>query len=361
MLRFRRLGSLAVALAFSVSSAAAQRLSYQAAGVPLTCTLFAPRYHLDLGSGLRASGSLDTKISDLDAIREIRINIVSQIDSVFVGRGGPARPDPLKIISESAEGAHRDSGRGFLVMPEQEVYGSPLGGHTDLLFSHPVYWNERTEGHALVTDDPKHGRVCNANGAADFIEMAKREDILISVPHPSTKGSAGYPDAIKDKDYFKDPHYQGIGFGRGMGLDLSGERLCDHGCLTLPDDMSNWLVNEHGPPKYLLAITETRFKAPGEEVYAASPVNYVKLASVASYKDVSPVVKTLMRGDYSVTSGEVLIDSAEVVSAMDLPAFGRHHFEIPFPAAGQKWVRFFAWDSAGNGAMGQPVKLGVTI
>ena len=25
-------------------------------------------------------------------------------------------------------------------MPDQEFYGSVLGGHTDLLFSHPVYW-----------------------------------------------------------------------------------------------------------------------------------------------------------------------------------------------------------------------------
>ena len=36
---------------------------------------------------------------------------------------------------------------------------------------------------------------------------------------------------------------------------------------------------------------------------------------------------------------------------------GSNHFEIPFDAAGKKWVRFAAWDSAGNGAMVQPVKL----
>jgi len=160
----------------------------------------------------------------------------------------------------------------------------------------------------------------------------------------------------------------------------------------LLDDMSNWQADLPTPPKYVTAITETRFKAPGDDVYAASPVNYVKLASVPSYKDVSPVVKTLMRGDYFITSGEVLIDSAAVrgnmvvadvewtfpmefvevvwgdgkktdrtiVSATDLPAFGRHRFEIPFPATGPKWVRFAAWDSAGNGAIGQPVKLAGT-
>ncbi len=350
--------------------------------------VMAHHYHMDLGSRLRQSGSLDTKISDLDAIRALGINIVSQIDSVFVGRGGAARPDPLKVISDSVEGAHRNSDKGFLVMPDQEVYGSPLGGHTDLLFSHPVYWGEKDKDQPLVSQDPKYGKVYHVSGAADFMEMARREDILISMPHPRTKGSTGYPDSIKDTDYFKDPHYQGIGFRWGMGLDLSDQRLCDHRCLALLDDMSNWQADLPIPPKYLLAITETRFKAPGDEVYAASPVNYVKLASVPSYKDVSPVVKALMRGDYFLTSGEVLIDSAslrgnsmiadvewtfpmefvevvygdgkktdrKIVSATDMPAFGSHHFEIPFPVA-QNWVRFAAWDSAGNGAIGQPIKL----
>jgi hypothetical protein len=34
------------------------------------------------------------------------------------------------------------------------------------------------------------------------------------------------------------------------------------------------------------------------------------------------------------------------------------HVEIPFYTAGKTWVRFAAWDVAGNGAMVQPVKLG---
>ena len=40
-------------------------------------------------------------------------------------------------------------------MPNQEYYGSPLGGHTDLLFSHPVYWMQgRAAGQPLVENDP---------------------------------------------------------------------------------------------------------------------------------------------------------------------------------------------------------------
>ena len=47
----------------------------------------------------------------------------------------------------------------------------------------------------------------------------------------------------------------------------------------------------------------------------------------------------------------------QITRLTDQPAFGRHHFEIPFDATGRKWVRFAVWDSAGNGAFVQPIKL----
>ena len=46
-----------------------------------------------------------------------------------------------------------------------------------------------------------------------------------------------------------------------------------------------------------------------------------------------------------------------IISATDLPPHGRHHFSIPLEAEGKEWVRFAAWDSAGNGALVQPIKL----
>jgi len=357
--------------------------------------VMAHHYHMDLGSRLRQAGSLDADIPDLAAIRSIGVTIASQIDSVFTGTGDAGRRgDWLEITKASVDGARRHSDTNFLVMPNQEVYGSPLGGHTDLLFSHPVYWGNRAAGQPLVEKDPKYGNVYHIGSADDFIEMAKREDVLISMPHPRTKGSTGYPDAVKDQAFFKDPHYEGVGFRWGMGLDLSEQRLCDRRCLTLLDDMSNWSADWPGPPKYLIAITETRFKAPGDEVYAASPVNYVKLDRVPSSDDVSPVVKALMRGESFVTSGEVLVPSysltqgqgsqrvfsaqvewtyplefvelvwgdgkttdRKIISATDLAPFGSKNFSIPFDAVGKKWVRFAAWDSAGNGAILQPIKL----
>jgi hypothetical protein len=46
-----------------------------------------------------------------------------------------------------------------------------------------------------------------------------------------------------------------------------------------------------------------------------------------------------------------------IVRATDLPPFGKHQFRISFDATGKKWVRFAVWDSAGEGAFVQPVKL----
>ena len=405
-------------------------------------------YHMDLGQRLGAAGSLDADIPDLVALKALGINIVSQIDSVGGGAdatpegavypggrpvaaartetaaapppsaagggrgagpggrggvgpaaqngaaGGRGRGDALQVRYNSIEGARRHSDSNFLVMPDQEYYGSPLGGHTDLLFSHAVYWTGgRAPNQPLVDNDPKYGKVYHIGSASDLMEMARREDVLINMPHPRTKGSTGYPDSVKDLSFFNDPHYQGVGFRWGMGLDRSEERLCEIRCLPLFDDMNNWVADKPIPPKYILSISEARHQQPGDEIYATSPVTYVKLDALPKSDDASPIIQALMRGDSFVTSGEVLIPTyvvkgtgaqrtivadvewtfplnfvevvwgdgtrsdRQVISTTDLPPMGSHHFEIPFSASGRRWVRFAAWDSAGNGAMSQPIKL----
>jgi hypothetical protein len=346
-------------------------------------------YHMDLGQRLIRAGSLDASIPDLDALKSLGLDIVSQIDSVGT-EGGNARGNPadaMAILKASVEGARRHSDTDFLVMPNEEFYGSPLGGHTDLLFSHPVFWTQgRAAGQSLV----EAGNAYHIGSADDLMEMARREDVLISMPHPRTKGSTGFPDAVKDTLAFLDPHYQGIGYRWGMGLDGSERRLCEIRCLPLLDEMSNWLADAKIPLKYAMAISEVRYQSPGDDIYASAPVSYLRMNRSGAAAD---VVKTLMRGDYFVTSGEVLIRSYElrgtgkqrtiaadlewtfpldfvevvwgdgvrtdrrIVSATDLPPNGSHHFEIPFDASGKKWVRFAAWDTAGNGAFVQPQRL----
>jgi len=47
----------------------------------------------------------------------------------------------------------------------------------------------------------------------------------------------------------------------------------------------------------------------------------------------------------------------QVIPATQLAPLTNQTFKIPFDATGKKWVRFAAWDSAGNGAFTQPVML----
>ena len=352
-------------------------------------------YHMALGARLRAAGSADAEIEDLAAIKALGINIVSPIETVGLNpASGQVRPNTLEIRRFQIEGARRNSDKDFLVLPNDEFYDSFYGGHTDLLYSRHTNWRYgRKPGQPLVEEIAPYGPVYNLGSADDLLEMVKRENILVSYPHPRSKNNTGFPDGFKEKDYFKDPTFHSIGFRWGMGIDRSERRLCEYRCLTLLDDISNWQADLPTPPKYLLAISEVQEQTAHDDIYASAPVSYLHLASLPTPDDATPVLDTLKRGDYFVTSGEVLIPSysvqgtgsrrtivadvewtfpldfvevvwgdgqqtgRQVISTTEMPAFGKHHFEIPFDATGKKWVRFAAWDAAGNGALVQPIKI----
>ena len=356
-------------------------------------------YHMDLGERLLESGSLATRLPDLVALRAVGLDIVSQIDSVFLGAraarpGAPAQErDELAIRKASIEGARLHSDRNFLVLANQEVYNSPIGGHTDLLFSHPVYWDTKKPGEKFEDSDPRYGKVYRLETADELMKMVRAESAIISMPHPRTKGSTGFPDAIQDEAFFQDRAYNGVGVRWGMGLDGSERRTCELRCLSLVDDMSNWMSRRNLPLKYMTSISEVRHQQPGDDIYSSAPVTYVELDELPPPEDVSPLIRALTEGRSFVTTGEVLLHSTliegsgrqstfvadvewtfplefveivwgdgtttgrRIVPAADLPPFGRHRFEIPFDARGQRWVRFAAWDSAYEGAMTHPVKV----
>ena len=355
--------------------------------------VMATHFHTSMVGRLRHLGGLDVRLPDIDAMKGAGVNIFAPIDGSRLGFGLPQQ-DRLKTLGEYYEVARRHSDRNFLIMPNEEGGAAGLGGHNDILLSKPVFWlPTRKEGQPFMTDHPTYGKVYNVGGPEDMMEMARRENMLIFMPHPRSKGSTGYPDAIKDKNYFLDEHYRGIGVRWGMGLDGSELRLCEIRCQTLWDEMNNWLADQPARPKYIQAIAETYQQGHGDDVYANTPVNYVKLDTLPGGNDWTPIIEAMKRGDYFWTSGEVLIPSYEVkgtgakrtiaaevewtfpldfvevvwgdgvkterqvISATDLAPFGRKEFEIPFDATGKKWVRFAAWDTAGNGAMVQPVRL----
>ena len=275
--------------------------------------VMATHFHSALVGRLRAmGGDLDVRLPDLDVVKAAGINIFAPIDGGGLGFGQPAG-DRLANLADYYEVARRHSDKNFLIMPNEEGAAGGLGGHNDLLVSHPVFWvQSRPAGKPLVEQHPKYGKVYNIGNQADMMEMVRLENLLVYMPHPRSKGSTGYPDAIKDKPWFLDERYRGIGVRWGMGLDGSEARLCEYRCQTLWDEMNNWVADLPTPLKYIQAITETYQQGPGDDVYSASPVNYVKLDALPAPGDWSPIIDAMKRGDYFWSSGEVLVPSYSV-------------------------------------------------
>ena len=361
-------------------------------------------YHVGLVARLGEEGNFDQRLNDIGTMEAIGVDIYSVID----GARGPGRHDKgelfLKDLANYYEAARRQSDTDFLVMPNDEnsTGGRPpfLGGHYDILMSKPVYWRpQREPGQPLAEPHPVYGTVYNIGEPMDLMAMTERENVLISMPHPQAKRSTGYPDAIKDEPQFLHENYFALGYRWGMGIDASAIRLGEYRFLPLWDEANNWMAQRGRPPKFALAISESRSdlgergKPPYDDAYGMSPVNYLRLDSIPPVDDMSPIIDALKEGAYFVTSGEVLIPHYEVqgtgsertivaevewtfplefvevvwgdgettdrqiISTTDLPLFGKKRFEIPFEATGKKWVRFAAWDIATNGALVQPIHL----
>jgi hypothetical protein len=236
--------------------------------------------------------------------------------------------------------------------------------------------------------DPQYGTVYHVGSEADELEMLRRENGFVWQSHPRTKGSTDYPDAVRETEHFRSDRFLGASF-QSLPADLSQKRLCEVRCFGTLDDMNNW-----AGPKYLVSEGDTYAKYPDDETYPQLLVNYVKVDRLPGPNDDwSPIMNAMRAGNFFVTSGEVLVprfavegsgshrtvvadvewtfplDFVEVVwgdgdktdrkiiPTTDLPALSSHEFRIPFDATGKKWVRFAAWDSAGDGAAAQPVHL----
>jgi len=344
-------------------------------------------FHTAFTQELMDSGSLDTTPPWIPMMRSMGINIAHIFD--FHGDGHPNDAGPLRLkeLENYFEACRRHSDGDFLILPGEEA-NAYLGGHYNIVFPKPVYWTlVRGKDQPFVMDDPKYGRVYHTGSAGDVFQLMKREDGLVWQTHPRTKGSTGYPDKIRDTDYFGSRHWLGGAF-KALPVDLSQQRLGEVRCFGTLDDMNNW-----GGPKYMVGEVDTYKKFPDYDLYGDFNVNYVKLNRVPGFPNWGSVNRALSAGEFFVTTGEVLIPSwriegsgnertvaadvewtfplefveavwgdgkhvdRRVISAADEPPFGSHRFRIPFDATGQKWVRFSAWDSAGNGAFTQPVHL----
>ena len=352
-------------------------------------------FHIRFTDRLRASGSLDTPTPDVQAMKALGIDIIGLSDfhaDQLAGQDSGAKR--FNDQRDYAEGTRRASDEGFLVTPWEEP-NAHFGGHFNTLFPKSVYFTRtREEGQPFSEEDPTYGTVYRTGSPEDLQRVLDAEDGYWFQAHPRTKGSTGFPDAHIDKPWIGNDRYLGVAFKPGMGADLSAERMCDYRCFDTIDTLNNHFSGTGLQPKYLIADCDTYHKFPGDDIYPNVPVNYLRLDRVPGHdEDWSPILETLRAGDFFVTTGQILItdyavqgsgDSRtitanlewtfplefvevvwgdgehidrEIISETDSDPFGTKQFSIPFDATGQSWVRFAAWDSAGNGAFVQPVWL----
>ncbi|MGH9469633.1 MAG: hypothetical protein ACRD1N_04730 [Terriglobia bacterium] len=351
--------------------------------------VFVSHFHLHFNEMLSDRGTIDYRPPWVQVFRALGVNIINLAD--FHSDSHPNDPGPLRLKEQKVyfEGSQLFSDHNFLIIPGEEpnVF---LGGHYIMLLPRPVFWTHavpRPADQSFIENSPQYGKVYHVGSAADVVELLEREQGVVWQAHPRTKSSAGYPDAIRHKDYFLSNRFIG-GSWESLPVDLSEKRLCEKRCFGLLDDMSNWAPQ----PKYIIAEGDTYQKYPSDETYPQLAVNYLRLDRVPAFNEGwSSVVQALQSGNFFVTTGEVLfhnwgvegsgphrvyaasvewtfpLDFAElvwgdghsthsqIIAADTLPPFGNHEFRIPFSAADKKWVRFAVWDSAGDGAFTEPV------
>ena len=356
---------------------------------------FVNHFHLDFTGRVRASGSFDTPMQDLAAMRALGLNVIGLSDFHFELHANDPGPQRFRDQKDYFEATRRASDKDFLVTPWEEP-SAYFGGHYNIMFpKRNVYWSKvRQAGQPFTEIDPVYGKVYHTGSAADVQQMMDAEGAYWYHAHPRTKGTTGYPDLIFDKPYVKNDRYLGVAFKPGMGQDNSELRMCEWRCFDTVDTMNNMYAGSGLRPKYIIADIDTYRKGPEDDTYANFPVNYLKIDKVPGPdEDETPVLKALRDGNYFVTDGEILVKNysvagtgnqrtitadvewtyplsfvevvwgegkkvdRQIISVTDLGPFGTKHFAIPFNAQGKSWVRFAVWDSAGDGGFVQPVWL----
>ena len=346
---------------------------------------FTNHWHLRFTERVRATGSLDTPLPDLAAMKGLGLNIVGLSDFHGDMHGNDSGALRFKDEKDYFEAARRASDKDFLVLPWEEpsVY---FGGHYNLMFPKPVFYTKvRKQGQPFTETDPVYGKVYHLGSAEDVMQLMTAEQGFWNTSHPRTKSSAAQPDDYWDKPYGRSDQYIGVDFTQAMGDDLSDKRMTQYRSFDAVDEMNNLNANTRLKPKLILPDIDTYQQGPEDNLFSGYQVAYLKLDRVPGPdEDWTPVLNVMSDGNYFVTTGEILVKNfavegagnkrtivadidwtfpldfvevvwgdgkrvdRQIISATDLPAFGSKHFSIPFDATGKAWVRLAVWDSAGD-------------
>ena len=133
--------------------------------------------------------------------------------------------------------------------------------------------------------------------------MLKREGGLAFTAHPRVKGSRYFPDDYAAEDFFQDDDVFMGAEWKAVPSDLSEPRL-GRRALKLLDEMCQW-----GYKKKLVGAGDMFYLNMDSELYSQMNINYLKLPNIPTLDDGdwSEVLDVLRRGDFFVSTGEVLL------------------------------------------------------
>src|SRR5439155_11819457 len=166
-------------------------------------------FHTHFNEAVADAGSLDFQPPWIPTFRALGINVAMMSD--FHGDGHPKDPGPARLREQKTyfDACRRHSDRDFLIVPGEEP-DAWFGGHYTTVFPRPVFWTQvRGAGQPLEESHPDYGKVYHVGSAADELEMMRREGGFVWQAHPRTKGSSGYPEAIRDSEHFRSDRYLG--------------------------------------------------------------------------------------------------------------------------------------------------------
>ena len=168
---------------------------------------------------------MDFQPTWLQVFRGLGINLAILAD--FHSDSHPTDTGATRLNEQKVyfDGCQRFSDRDLLLIPGEEPDAN-FGGHYMFLFPHPVFFTHLKQPAKGPADQPffENG-VYHTTTAANELDLLNKEKGLVWQTHPRTKGSAGYPDAVKDKDFFQSDRFLGASF-QSLPVDQSEKRLC---------------------------------------------------------------------------------------------------------------------------------------
>ena len=324
-------------------------------------------------------------------IRELGMDIFAPCDFWAEGRCEDNREGRKADLEHYQAMAKCCSTPDFLVVPAEELADRTgkkvlIRFHCMLFPSKPLLYSRWRDEDQEFAEKLPDGRIYyHLKSSEDFVEMCRRENCFILMPHPDTKANDGLPYDCRDESWFKDERWFGIGC-RMLPADNSVPTMISGRIERVWNDINNWSSR----PRYIISELDTYTKVDESEedweMYPMTNCTYVQLEKLPGPDNWKELTDALREGRHFYSTGEILLESCQMedgscnatfswtyplafvqlvysdgvnvrtvdILREDTLPYGKETIYIEFPSK-MKWARVLATDIAGNSVFGMPV------